>query len=524
MGHNILAVEDDQDAVANLRDILELDGHSMTGVSTLKEAIERSPWSEFSVILLDRKLPDGNSDTILPRIREIAPHLGVIVITGYADLNATITAVRSGASDYLLKPINPDVLRASITRVLKMREMEERTLQAERLAAVGDLLQAAPDAMFQIDSDGRIQLMNENAERMSGYSAAELAGQSVEILVFEPQREAHAEHRRRFFEHPLSRPMGTGLELFLRRKDDSAVPVDICLGHRRLNQQDYVIASVRDVTERRRIETALREATAAVERAYESMRRDVEAAAQLQRQLLPAQLPAVAGVRFGWEFRPSAVLGGDGLNVFSLDDDHLGVYLLDVSGHGVAAALLSVTLAHLLSPGLNPSSLLRAPQGDGHAYRITRPAEVARQLNEWLLANPAGEKYFTIVYGILNVRTRCFRYVSAGHPPLIHVPHDGEIVQLRVPGHPIGCLLEAEYEETELQLRDGDRLFLYSDGLTEATGPAGEQFGGTRFQQAILATKGEPLETCIQRVASDVIHWAQNDLKDDLSVLGLGIE
>jgi sigma-B regulation protein RsbU (phosphoserine phosphatase) len=240
--------------------------------------------------------------------------------------------------------------------------------------------------------------------------------------------------------------------------------------------------------------------------------------------LLPARLPAVPDVQFGWVFRPSAVLGGDGLNIFSLDDDHLGVYLLDVSGHGVAAALLSVTLAHLLSPGLNPSSLLRAPQPGGQAFRITRPAEVARQLNEWLLANPAGEKYFTIVYGILNARTRCFRYVSAGHPPLIHAPHDGEPVLLRVSGYPIGFFPEAQYEETELQLGAGDRLFLYSDGLTEATGPAGEQFGGTRLQRAIRAAKGESLETCIQRVTSEVMHWAQNDLKDDLSVLALGIE
>jgi phosphoserine phosphatase RsbU/P len=524
MSHNILAVEDDQDSLANLRDILELDGYCVTGASTLKEITDRRPWSQFSVILLDRQLPDGLTDTILPQIHETAPHAAVIIITGHADLKGAIAAIRSGAADYLVKPINPDLLRASIARALKMQAMEERTLQAERLVAIGDLLQTAPDAILRIDADGRIRLLNEEAERMFGYRAEELLGQRVEILVPEPYREAHVEHRRRFFEHPATRPMGTRLNLVLRRKDGSELPVDICIGHRRVNGEDYVIASVCDITERRRLEEELRLATVAVEHAYECIRRDVAAAAQLQRDLLPAQLPAATGIQFAWEYRPCAGLGGDGLNIFRLDDDHVGLYLLDVSGHGVAAALLSVTLARLLSPSLSQSSLLRVPQPDGQGYRIAPPAEVVRQLNQWLLANPAGEQYFTFLYGILEVRTRCLRYVSAGHPPLLYAAANAEPMLLRAPSYPIGCVADAEYEETTLQMRPGGRLFLYSDGLTEATRPAGGQFGVTRLQRAIGAAKGEPIESCTQRLVREVLQWAGNEPQDDLLVLALDIE
>jgi sigma-B regulation protein RsbU (phosphoserine phosphatase) len=524
MKHHILAVEDEQDALENLRDILELDGYCVTGVGTLKEANQLHPWSEFSIILLDRKLPDGISDAILPQIHETAPHAGVIVITAFADLNGTITAIRSGAADYLLKPVNPDLLRAAIARVLKMREMEDRAHQAERLTAIGDLLQAAPDAMFQIDVDGRVRLMNEEAERMSGYSAEELLGQHVEVLLPEPYREAHVEHRLRFFERPATRPMGIGLDLFLRRKNGSTVPVDICLGYRPINQQDYVIASVRDISERRRMEEELRQATAAVERAYECIRRDVEVAAQLQRQLLPSQLPATAGIQFAWEYRPCAGLGGDGLNLFWLDDDQVGLYLLDVSGHGVAAALLSVTLARLLSPSLNQSLLLRTPLAKGDSGRIVPPPEVARQLNEWLLANPAGQQYFTFLYGILNVRTRCLRYVSAGHPAMIHAAANAEAALLRAPGFPIGCVDDAQYEEMNLQLSPGDHLVIYSDGLTEGINLAGEQFGVERLQRAFEATKGKPLESCTGRLIHEVLQWTEDDPHDDLSVLALAIE
>ncbi len=140
MSLNILAIEDDLDALANLQDILELDGYRVTGVGTLKEATDRCSWSEFSVVLLDRRLPDGSADALLPHIQAVAPHAAVIVVTGYADLEGTIAALRHGAADYLLKPIDPDLLRAAIGRVARMREMEERTLQAERLASIGQMM------------------------------------------------------------------------------------------------------------------------------------------------------------------------------------------------------------------------------------------------------------------------------------------------------------------------------------------------------------------------------------------------
>lgn len=140
MKRNILAIEDDKDALANLRDILELDGFQVTVAGSLKEAIDRRNGSEFSIVLLDRKLPDGSADTFLPEIQKAAPHAAVIVITGYADLDGTIAALRSGATDYLLKPINPDLLRAAIVRALKLQEMEERVLQTERLAAIGQMI------------------------------------------------------------------------------------------------------------------------------------------------------------------------------------------------------------------------------------------------------------------------------------------------------------------------------------------------------------------------------------------------
>lgn len=136
----VLVIEDDADTVANLRDILELDGYVVTAVSTIREATEHRNWSDISVAILDRQLPDGTADSLLPHLQQVAKHVAVIVVTGHANLDASITALRHGAADYLLKPINPDALRATLLRIARLQEAEERAVQAERLAAIGQMV------------------------------------------------------------------------------------------------------------------------------------------------------------------------------------------------------------------------------------------------------------------------------------------------------------------------------------------------------------------------------------------------
>lgn len=140
MSRKILAIEDDRDALANLRDILELDGFDVSGAGSFREAVELDNWGEYAVILLDRKLPDGSADDFLPRIRTAAPRAALMVITGYGDLEGTISALRNGASDYLLKPVHPDLLRAAVQRAIHVQEMESTLVQSERLAAIGQMM------------------------------------------------------------------------------------------------------------------------------------------------------------------------------------------------------------------------------------------------------------------------------------------------------------------------------------------------------------------------------------------------
>jgi C4-dicarboxylate-specific signal transduction histidine kinase len=143
----VLVIDDDPDTRSNLADILELDAMPVVTAGSAAEALARDDWSEFGAILLDRKLPDSSAEELLPRLRELAPQAAVLIVTGYADLQGAIAALRHGAADYILKPINPEALRASLLRVAERRKLElamklaqERTLQAERLAAIGQMM------------------------------------------------------------------------------------------------------------------------------------------------------------------------------------------------------------------------------------------------------------------------------------------------------------------------------------------------------------------------------------------------
>ncbi len=131
-------------------------------------------------------------------------------------------------------------------------------VQIEPYVRFRDLLEAAPDAIFEVDRDGAIVLLNVAAEKMFGYQREELLGQLIEMLVPEPARERHYQHRERYNERPTTRPMGTGMELFAIRKDKTQFPVEISLSPIRSTHGTRVIAIVRDITARKEAEAQMK--------------------------------------------------------------------------------------------------------------------------------------------------------------------------------------------------------------------------------------------------------------------------
>lgn len=259
-----------------------------------------------------------------------------------------------------------------------------------------------------------------------------------------------------------------------------------------------------------------------LERINQRMKLDLTAAAEIQKSLLPSRPPQVPGISIGWEFRPCDELAGDILNVFQLDEHHLAFYVLDVSGHGVPAALLAVSLSRMLSPEIDSASLLKT-RGADNQPRITPPAEVTTQLNRRFQMSPENGQFFTMLYGIIDLRSKELRYSSAGHPGIILTSRNGDGRILKVPSLPIGFLDENIYEEHTVQLQSGDRIFMYSDGLPEAEDPADNLFGMDRMVKYLKDYNAMNIKESISMLLVEVNMWANGPLKDDVTLLGIEI-
>jgi sigma-B regulation protein RsbU (phosphoserine phosphatase) len=248
--------------------------------------------------------------------------------------------------------------------------------------------------------------------------------------------------------------------------------------------------------------------------ANQRMRASLRAAARVQEALLPREAAKIPGLRLAWSFRPCEDLAGDTLNAFALDDRHVALYLLDVSGHGVPAALLSVHLSLMLSPH-DSSSLVRG-EGDSAGSPVP-PAEVVGALNR-RFAWDATERYFTLVYGVLDCDSGQFRYALAGHPGPAVVSAASGCRILPPSGLPVG-VGDVDYQEHLLSLEPGDRLYFYSDGVTEAAAPDGRMYGPARLVDFLARHRGETLEDSLSALLADLETWCGGPAGDDVSVL-----
>lgn len=249
------------------------------------------------------------------------------------------------------------------------------------------------------------------------------------------------------------------------------------------------------------------------------MKRDLKAAARIQEAFLPSFPEGFPGVQFVWKFRPCAELAGDLLNVMPIDAEHLGLYVLDVSGHGVAASLLSVTVNHVLSRMMVQSPENRGDNSSGH--RPLSPSEVAAQLAKQFPYDQRTEQFFTLNYGTLHVKTGEFRFICAGHPGPVLVRHHGEIEDFGMPGYPIG-LTDEPYTEGVVKLSPGDRLYLYSDGLTDARNADKKMFGDKRLLNSLKRASSSTLQKSLDTLLGDVDDWCSGaPPHDDISVLAL---
>jgi sigma-B regulation protein RsbU (phosphoserine phosphatase) len=415
-----------------------------------------------------------------------------------------------------MSPGNPTPARG----MLNEQEFGEQLLLKNRaLAATAEGVTITDPSL----PDNPLIYANEGFERLTGYSADEVIGRNCRFLQGPDTDPETVE----LIREALRTDTACTVQILNYRKDGtpfwnrlSITPVRDAAG-----KVTHQIGIQSDVTAQKEAEDTLRRIGFELEAANQRMKSDLEAAAKVQRSLLPVSLPKTPGVEFAWSFQPSDELAGDLLNIFTLPDGQIGLYILDVSGHGVASALLSVTISRLLTPYPGRSVLFAPSGGDPSDHRLATPSAVARKLNEYFPFDPRTAQYFTLLYGILDPETREFDYVSAGHQPPIHLRASGALKALESTGPPVGMLPNAAFEQSSLKLGPGDRVYLCTDGVIEAESAEREEFGDERLFKCLTATRKLPVQESLDVAMSHVSKWCgAAGLHDDASMLAFEIK
>jgi len=395
-------------------------------------------------------------------------------------------------------------------------ERDDRATERVSLALKDRALAATAEGITIADArlpDMPLIYANAGFQRLTGYPIVDVIGSNCRFLqgpetdktTVEQIRLAIREERECTVEILNYRKSG---EPFWNRL--SITPVRNAQG-----ETTHFIGVQSDVTDRKRAEEKLQEA-------YRHIKKDLNAASRIQRALLPISLPVVEGFRFGWIFEPCVELAGDFLNVLRLDENHLAVYVLDVSGHGVPAALLSVALSRWLSVIPNQTQLIKKDASNRH--RVTPPKKLAESLHRLMSLDTQTNQYFTIVYGILGLEKREFHYVAAGHPGPALQGRDGRVTLHESTGPPIGLIDDPRYEEKTIDLEPGDRLWLFTDGLTEARDRSGREFGDDRFVDVLERHRPTSIEQAVKELTEILYRWQNGRAADDdLSILAIDV-
>ena len=243
----------------------------------------------------------------------------------------------------------------------------------------------------------------------------------------------------------------------------------------------------------------------------ERIERDLQLAQGIMDSLIPEKFPEFAGVSLAARIVPAREIGGDFYEAIKLDKDHLGLFICDVSGKSIAAALFVAVARGLIL---------------AETERTRSPRTALLRIHRLLLRAAEGTSFITMFYGVLDRKAGTLRYARAGHePPILFKGASAESQILNAPGTLLGILPEVFLEEEEVPVEPGDLLILYTDGLTEAANPNGEFFGRSRLEELIAKANHLSLEALCQSLVETVVSFQGSaERHDDMAVLAMRLE
>lgn len=296
--------------------------------------------------------------------------------------------------------------------------------------------------------------------------------------------------------------------------DFVAKPVGSDELHARLRAGQRILSMRAELVEKnRQIAANMQE----LQKLYDALDRDLIEARKLQQTLVSERFRDYGAVTVSLMIRTSGHIGGDLVGSFPIDDQRVAIYSVDVSGHGVASAMMTARLAGYLS-GNSPEQNLAFQQLPEGGRDLRGPAELAQAFNRLMIEDLQVEQYFTMAYAEIDFRSGAVSLVQAGHPRPMVLRADGKVEKIGEGGLPIGLIEGASYETLTLQLEKGDRLILMSDGLTECLDPEGQELGEEGLIRMLTRLAGLPSQDLLEALVWDLARYAGSDsFADDVS-------
>jgi len=263
----------------------------------------------------------------------------------------------------------------------------------------------------------------------------------------------------------------------------------------------------------------LEEANARIEKALESVTADLRLAADMQFALLPKE-KRLCGVNANWLFKPASFIAGDMFDYFTVGEELLVFYIIDVEGHGIPSALTSFAVNNQLNP--SPQGMCRRHLQASDTVE-TAVGRIMEELNRQFVSASSSSRYFTMIFGIMDLLSGEVTLTQAGHPPpLLFSMRNDQAQPIGQGGMPLGMFDDAVFEHTVFQMEQGDRLFIYSDGAVECPSVEGEMYGSDRLEGAVKRWAGVPIEKLSSILDKEFLDWnGTSRFEDDVSMVCL---
>jgi len=235
---------------------------------------------------------------------------------------------------------------------------------------------------------------------------------------------------------------------------------------------------------------------------------EYEEAREIQQALMPKEIPRMPGLEISGSWRPARIVGGDYFDVIKFGASRLGLCIADVSGKGTPAALLMSNLQAVVK---------------ALAAENTSPKELVEKVNRVMWRNTMEDKFITLFYGLLDLDRKTLQYANAGHNAPVLTREDAVQVRLEQGGLIVGAFLESVYDQGEIDLRPGDRLVMFTDGLSEAVDGNGEEFGEKRLAETSLCNRQLSAEALHRCLLDRVTDFCGGEFEDDATILVIAV-